>query len=93
MKKILKAKISRRKLMKGIASTGSIVAMPGFVSYSQAESSSPIKIGFQVHRTGIGAACGRWYDRTTQAALKIINDSGEFFLIPSAASSSVIVKS
>ena len=75
MKKILKANISRRKLMKGIASVGSIVAMPGFVSYSQAASSSPIKIGFQVHRTGIGAAYGRWYDRTTQAAVKIINDS------------------
>ncbi len=30
MKKILKANISRRKLMKGIASAGSIVAMPGF---------------------------------------------------------------
>jgi len=50
--------------------------MPGFVRYSQAASSSPIKIGFQVHRTGIGAAYGRWYDRTTQAAVKVLNDAG-----------------
>ena len=44
--------------------------------YAQAQSSEPIKIGFQVHRTGIGAAYGRWYDRTTQAAVKLINEGG-----------------
>ncbi|HGG05633.1 MAG TPA: ABC transporter substrate-binding protein, partial [Aliiroseovarius sp.] len=38
--------------------------------------SGPIKIGFQVHRTGIGAAYGRWYERTTTAATKVINDAG-----------------
>ena len=47
-------------------------ALPGFV-VAQA---SPIKIGFQLHRTGIGAAYGRWYERTAQAALKAINDGG-----------------
>ncbi|MCZ6522607.1 MAG: ABC transporter substrate-binding protein [Alphaproteobacteria bacterium] len=36
----------------------------------------PIKIGFQVHRTGIGAAYGRWYERTTVAAVKLINEKG-----------------
>ena len=76
MKKNSKSNLSRRKLMKSIAAVGSISAMPGFVNYSQASSSAPIRIGFQVHRTGIGAAYGRWYDRTTQAAVKIINDSG-----------------
>ena len=76
MKKIIKNNISRRKLMKGVAAAGSVAAMPGFVRYSQAASSEPIKIGFQVHRTGIGAAYGRWYDRTTQAAVKVINDAG-----------------
>ena len=76
MKKNFKNNITRRKLMKGVAAAGSIAAMPGFVRYSQAASSSPIKIGFQVHRTGIGAAYGRWYDRTTQAAVKILNDAG-----------------
>ena len=53
MKKNFKNNITRRKLMKGVAAAGSIAAMPGFVRYSQAASSSPIKIGFQVHRTGM----------------------------------------
>ena len=40
------------------------------------QTSEPIKIGFQVHRTGIGAAYGRWYGRTTEAAVKLINEGG-----------------
>ncbi|MCB1384119.1 MAG: ABC transporter substrate-binding protein [Notoacmeibacter sp.] len=71
---------SRRGLLKGAAATaGAVVAasaLPGFVRYAQAQSSEPVKIGFQVHRTGIGAAYGRWYDRTTAAAVKLINESG-----------------
>lgn len=51
-------------------------ALPLWARYGQAQSSEPIRIGFQVHRTGIGAAYGRWYDRTTQAAVKLINDEG-----------------
>ncbi len=51
-------------------------AVPGLFGYAQAQSSEPIRIGFQVHRTGIGAAYGRWYDRTTQAAAMRINDAG-----------------
>src|SRR5690606_26154097 len=43
---------------------------------SQAQSSEPIRIGFQAHRTGIGASYGRWYERTTAAAIKAINDVG-----------------
>ena len=43
---------------------------------AQAQSSAPIKIGFQSHRTGIGAAYGRWYEKTTAAAVKAINDAG-----------------
>ena len=39
-------------------------------------SSAPIKIGFQAHSTGIGAAYGRWYEITTNAAAKLINDAG-----------------
>lgn len=67
---------TRRDVLKTMAVGAGIAAMPGFVRYSQAQSSEPIKIGFQVHRTGIGAAYGRWYDRTTQAAVKLINDNG-----------------
>jgi len=50
--------------------------LPGLIGHSQAQSAEPIRIGFQVHRTGIGAAYGRWYDRTTEAAVKRINAEG-----------------
>ena len=75
-------KISRRGALKGLGATaagivaGPIIAGPGFVRYAQAQSSAPIKIGFQAHRTGIGAAYGRWYEKTTNAAIKAINDAG-----------------
>ena len=76
----LKNKQSRRKVLgtlgAGAVSAAAISAMPGFVRYGQAQSSEPIKLGFQVHRTGIGAAYGRWYNRTTEAAAKLINDNG-----------------
>ncbi|MCP4071694.1 MAG: ABC transporter substrate-binding protein [Hyphomicrobiales bacterium] len=79
--KIIKPKLkTRRNLLKSIgAGTGILAgatALPGWVRYSQAQTSEPIRIGFQVHRTGIGAAYGRWYDRTTTAAAKLINDMG-----------------
>ena len=67
---------SRRTVLKGLAAGAAASAMPGFVPYVQAQSAAPIRIGFQVHRTGIGAAYGRWYERTTNAAAKVINDAG-----------------
>ncbi len=67
---------SRRSVLAGLGGAAALSAAPGFVRYAQAQSSAPIKIGFQVHRTGIGAAYGRWYDRTTTAAAKLINDAG-----------------
>ena len=69
-------KPTRRSLLKGAAAGGALATLPGHVPYVQAQSSAPIKIGFQVHRTGIGAAYGRWYDRTTQAAAALINEQG-----------------
>jgi len=36
----------------------------------------PIKIGFQVHRTGIGAPYGFWYERVANAAVDYINRTG-----------------
>jgi branched-chain amino acid transport system substrate-binding protein len=69
--------ISRRSALKGIgAAAAGLAAGPGFVRYAQAQSSEPIKIGFQCHRTGIGAAYGRWYERTTMAAANLINERG-----------------
>jgi branched-chain amino acid transport system substrate-binding protein len=37
---------------------------------------NPIKIGLQAHRTGIGAVYGHWYERTSMAAVAVINDMG-----------------
>ncbi|WP_274626245.1 ABC transporter substrate-binding protein [Arvimicrobium flavum] len=70
------AKVSRRTALAGLGATAAIGMAPGYVRYAQAQSSAPIKIGFQAHRTGIGAAYGRWYERTTAAAVKKINDAG-----------------
>ncbi|MCB1364290.1 MAG: ABC transporter substrate-binding protein [Rhodobacteraceae bacterium] len=71
---------TRRGALKtlGLAGAGAAAAgsLPLWARYAQAQSSEPIRIGFQVHRTGIGAAYGRWYDRTTMAAAKAINDAG-----------------
>jgi branched-chain amino acid transport system substrate-binding protein len=79
MTKLIKptSTLSRRKLL-GTAAAGlaTAVAMPGLGRFAQAQSSAPIRIGFQVHNTGIGASYGRWYDRTTTAAVKRINDMG-----------------
>jgi branched-chain amino acid transport system substrate-binding protein len=63
---------SRRTLLKAGVAGLVASAMPGFVGAQAA----PIKIGFQLHRTGIGASYGRWYERTAQAALTLINEGG-----------------
>ncbi len=74
------AKISRRGTLKGLAAAAGVGAaaqvVPGPMRYVQAQTSEPIRIGFQVHRTGIGAVYGRWYDRTTAAAVRLINENG-----------------
>ncbi len=74
-------RVNRRTLLKGAGTAAAITASgfvpgPGYVRYAQAQSSEPIRVGFQVHRTGIGAAYGRWYERTTNAAAKLINEQG-----------------
>jgi branched-chain amino acid transport system substrate-binding protein len=75
-----KSLITRRGALKGLAAAaggGAALGLaPGFVRYIQVSAAEPIKIGFQAHRTGIGAAYGRWYERTTNAAVKLINDAG-----------------
>jgi len=73
-------RLTRRRVLKAAAAaTGAAAAsglLPGPMRYIQARAAAPLKIGFQVHRTGIGAAYGRWYERTTNAAVKLINESG-----------------
>jgi branched-chain amino acid transport system substrate-binding protein len=72
--------VSRRTALKGLGAAGLATAAtqlaPGFVRYAEAQTSQPIRLGFQVHRTGIGAAYGRWYERTTRAAVAEINARG-----------------
>tara|TARA_R110002073_G_scaffold37323_2_gene107917 strand:- start:1344 stop:2672 length:1329 start_codon:yes stop_codon:yes gene_type:complete len=79
-KKTNNTNVTRRTALKGIgAGVGTLAAtglLPGTMGFAQAQSSAPIKIGFQKHATGIGSAYGRWYDATTQAAVKRINDAG-----------------
>src|SRR3954465_12380633 len=78
--RISKQGITRRNAVKGLAAAAGLGAasklIPSATRYAQAQSSEPIKIGFQVHRTGIGAAYGKWYEQTTNAAVKLINESG-----------------
>lgn len=68
--------LTRRTALKGLGAGAGLLAAPGFIRYAQAQTSEPIRIGFQCHRTGIGAPYGRWYDRTTAAAVKLINEAG-----------------
>lgn len=65
---------SRRTVLGGLAASGAALALPA--RFASAQSAAPIRLGFQLHRTGIGAAYGRWYERTAQAALKLVNEGG-----------------
>lgn len=71
---------TRRDTLKTLGAAAGIAAGSQFLPlsgrYFQAQSSEPIRVGFQAHRTGIGASYGRWYERTTTAAAKLINDAG-----------------
>lgn len=62
---------------RGVLKAGAAAAtLPLWARYTNAQTAEPIKVGFQAHKTGIGAAYGRWYERTTMAAAKKINDEG-----------------
>ncbi len=81
-------KISRREILKaagvlaGAGAAGGLAAllpaMPASLTAAQAAAPSgkPLRIGFEVHRTGIGAVYGRWFERTTAAAVRLINERG-----------------
>ena len=71
------AGLSRRGAIKTLA--GGVAAgasLPLWARYAGAQTSEPIRVGFQMHRTGIGAAYGRWYGRATEAATRLINEAG-----------------
>jgi branched-chain amino acid transport system substrate-binding protein len=64
---------SRRSVLKSMgAGLLASAALPATV-WAQ---SAPIKLGFQLHATGIGASYGRWYQRAADAALGLINAGG-----------------
>ena len=68
--------VARREVLKGIGTGGALALAGGLPGYVQAQSAEPIRLGFQLHRTGIGAAYGRWYQRTAEAALGVLNAAG-----------------
>ena len=74
--KLLTPTPSRRSVLTGLAAGGALVATGFAPRFAQAQSSAPIKLGFQLHRTGIGASYGRWYERTATAALNVLNEAG-----------------
>ncbi len=72
-----RARTSRRNVIKGLGlAAGAAATVPLTSRFAQAQSSEPIRIGFQAHRTGIGAAYGRWYEQTTNATVALINEAG-----------------
>jgi branched-chain amino acid transport system substrate-binding protein len=70
------ARPSRRDALKTLAAGAAGASLPLWARYAHARSAEPIRLGFQVHRTGIGAAYGRWYGRTVEAAVKLVNEGG-----------------
>ncbi len=63
---------SRRAVLGAMAASAGALMLP----VRAPAQGAPIKLGFQLHRTGIGAAYGRWYERTAMGALKVVNDMG-----------------
>lgn len=80
MTKTPKQSFTRRGALKTLGAGAGLAAASSFVPsvarFAHAQASGPIRIGFQMHATGIGASYGRWYNRTTQAAVKRINAAG-----------------
>src|SRR3990167_6408447 len=70
--------VSRRTVLTGAGAVALGAGLPGpWVRRATAQAGQgPLRLGFQVHRTGIGAVYGRWYERATTAAVKLINEKG-----------------
>jgi len=72
------ASSSRRNFLKAGSALTLAASLPApWTPRARAQGgAAPLRLGFQVHRTGIGAVYGRWYERTTTAAVKFINEKG-----------------
>lgn len=66
--------ITRRTALKSMAAGAATLVASPYVA--RGAEGGTIKLGAPFHRTGIGASYGRWYERTAQAAVKLINDAG-----------------
>ncbi len=80
-------RITRREAMKTAGAlvgagvlTGISGTLPTLAPRAAAQASTPsgktLRIGFQVHRTGIGAVYGAWYEKTANAAVQYMNETG-----------------
>jgi branched-chain amino acid transport system substrate-binding protein len=67
--------LSRRELMLAAGAVSGLQIAKPFITSARAADGA-LKIGLQAHRTGIGAAYGYWYERTSTAAVKVINALG-----------------
>jgi branched-chain amino acid transport system substrate-binding protein len=67
--------VTRRTTLKGLAAGAALVASPAILRHAHAHGDA-IKLGAPIHRTGIGAAYGRWYERVADAAVKLVNEQG-----------------
>jgi len=72
----LGAGLTRRGALRVGGALAGATALAGVPGYRAWGSDAPIRIGLQVHRTGIGAAYGRWYESTSSAAVAHINANG-----------------
>jgi branched-chain amino acid transport system substrate-binding protein len=66
--------VSRRELLAAAGALSGLHFGGGIPSALAQE--TPIKIGLQAHRTGIGAVYGHWYEKTSMAAVSVINEMG-----------------
>jgi branched-chain amino acid transport system substrate-binding protein len=69
------AGLSRRRLLAGAGALSGLALAPSLRRPAFAAGDT-LRIGLEAHRTGIGAAYGYWYERTSVAAVKVINDMG-----------------
>src|SRR5436853_6302802 len=80
-------RITRREAMKAAGTlvgagvlTGISGTLPTLAPTAAAQASTPsgktLRIGFQVHRTGIGAVYGAWYEKPANAAVQYITEPG-----------------
>lgn len=72
-----KKTLTRRQTLKTLgAAAGAGLLLPSVARMAHAQGSEPIRLGLQLHRTGIGSVYGRWYERVATAAVARINGMG-----------------